>query len=146
MDVAVQINLMKKFTRKQRINMSHKDKKIRLIRTMVTEYVPETRYYEPGSTFEEIAQIDASSDDLESVFTELESDEVVWQVVDGDGKVLSDSEKYRTFFKDNVIFIEFHSDEDSEWEESRMSFNVEGLSLDQVNEQVKALVQIRLNS
>lgn len=126
--------------------MSHSDKKIRLIRTMVTEYEPVTDYYEPGSTIEEIAEFDASADDLESVFTELESDEVEWQVVDGYGKVLSDSRKYRTYFKENFIFIEFHSDEDSEWEEGRMSFNVEGLSLEQVNEQVKALVQVRLNS
>lgn len=126
--------------------MSNSRKKIRLIRTMVREYEPEHQYYEPGSTIEEMAHEDANVDDIESAFTEVLSDQVEWQVVNEEGKVLSDSKKYRTCFKDNVIFIEFERDEDSEWEEGRMCFNVEGLSLDQVNEQVKALVQIRLNS
>lgn len=119
-------------------------KKIRLIRTMVTEYEPVTEYYEEGSTIEEMAELDASADDLESVFTELKSDEVEWQIVDEVGGVVSDSKKYTTRFENGVIFIEFEDNGESEFIEGRMSFNTHGLSLEQVNKQVKKLVEIKL--
>ncbi|HEK9102627.1 hypothetical protein KFD70_21530 [Bacillus pfraonensis] len=59
-------------------------KKIRLIRTMVIEYVPDPKHYEEGMTIEEMAKFDAESDDLESIFTELESDVVKWEIIDSE--------------------------------------------------------------
>lgn len=119
-------------------------KKIRLVRTMTTEYEPVSEDYGEGSTIEEMAELDASADDLESVFTELTSDEVKWQIVDEEGNVVSDSKKYRTRFEDGIIYIEFLQDDDSEWEEGRMSFNTNGLSLDQINDWVQEMVEIKL--
>lgn len=57
--------------------------KIRLTHTMVTEYIPNPEYYEDGLTIEGMAQSDTESDDLESVFAEVLSDEVKWEIVKG---------------------------------------------------------------
>lgn len=59
-------------------------KKIRLIRTMVTEYVPNPECYDKGMTIEEMAQSDAEQDDLETIFSEIEKDEVKWEIINGD--------------------------------------------------------------
>lgn len=59
-------------------------KKIRLIRTMVTEYVPNPEYYDKGMTIEEMAQSDAEQDDLETIFSTVVKDEVKWEIIDGD--------------------------------------------------------------
>lgn len=59
-------------------------KKIRLIRTMVTEYVPNPEYYDKGMTIEEMAQSDAEQDDLETIFSSVLKDEVKWEIIDGE--------------------------------------------------------------
>lgn len=59
-------------------------KKIRLIRTMVTEYVPNPECYDKGMTIEEMAQSDAEQDDLETIFSEIKKDEVKWEIINGD--------------------------------------------------------------
>lgn len=59
-------------------------KKIRLIRTMVTEYVPNPECYDKGMTIEEMAQSDAEQDDLETIFSAVEKDEVKWEIIDGE--------------------------------------------------------------
>lgn len=51
---------------------------------MVIEYVPDPKHYEEGMTIEEMAKFDAESDDLESIFTELESDVVKWEIIDSE--------------------------------------------------------------
>jgi len=56
--------------------------KIRLTRTMVTEYEPQVDYYPDGFTIEQMAQMDSEADDLESVFMVCESDAVKWEIID----------------------------------------------------------------
>lgn len=57
-------------------------KKIRMVRTQVIEYVPNPAYYPDGSSIEDMAKIDAESDDLESVFTDLIDDSVTYTILD----------------------------------------------------------------
>ncbi|TCK01382.1 UNVERIFIED_ORG: hypothetical protein BDK47_11673 [Anoxybacillus amylolyticus] len=58
-------------------------KKIRLIRTMVVEYVPDERWYPEKFTIEQMAQLDATSD-RELMFSgdRLIKDEVKWEIVE----------------------------------------------------------------
>ena len=57
--------------------------KARLTRTMVVEYELLPEYYPEGSTFEEMAQFDAETDDRESLFDfNLVSDEIRWELID----------------------------------------------------------------
>lgn len=118
--------------------------KIRLVRTMVTEYEPIPEYYDEGATIEEMAEMDATSDGLEFVFTELESDDVEWMIVDESGKVLATDKKYRTHFKNGELIIDFIGDIGSYWREGRICIDINGLSLDKVNQKVKSVVQENL--
>ena len=43
-------------------------KKIRLIRTTVIEYIPVPEYYPEGFTIEQMAELDANTDDREMLF------------------------------------------------------------------------------
>lgn len=57
-------------------------KAIRLIRTMVIEYTPDPNYYPEGATIEEMAEIDARTDDLDLLFEDCISDEVKYEIID----------------------------------------------------------------
>ena len=59
-------------------------KKIRLIRTMVVEYVPNPEWYPEGFTIEQMAELDANVDDRELMFSgdDLIKDEVKWEIVE----------------------------------------------------------------
>ena len=57
-------------------------KKIRLIRTMVKEYVPDPEIYPEGMTIEEMAEHDAQTEDLELLFEECDSDKVTWEIIE----------------------------------------------------------------
>lgn len=56
-------------------------KKIRMVRTMVMEYTPDPENYPEGFTIEQMAQLDAGTDDFELLFdTELKSDKVTFTI------------------------------------------------------------------
>lgn len=58
-------------------------KRIRLTRISVIEYTPEPSCYPEGSTIEEMAQIDASNDDIDLTFSgELEDERVLWEIIE----------------------------------------------------------------
>lgn len=56
--------------------------KIRLVRTMIVEYEPDPLFYPEGYTIEQMAELDATSDDLESIFTDLLKDDVKWEIIE----------------------------------------------------------------
>lgn len=56
--------------------------KIRLVRTMIIEYEPDPIFYPENYTIEQMAEFDATSDDLESVFTDLLKDDVKWEIIE----------------------------------------------------------------
>jgi hypothetical protein len=55
-------------------------KKIRLIRTMVVEFEPDPHYYPEGATIEQIAEIEAKTQDRELLFDDCVKDEVRWEI------------------------------------------------------------------
>lgn len=58
-------------------------KRIRLTRLSVIEYTPDPSYYPEGSTIEQMAQIDASNDDIDLTFSGvLEKDQVLWKIIE----------------------------------------------------------------
>ncbi len=58
-------------------------KKIRLTRTMVIEYEPVAEHYIEGLTIEQMAEVDANTDDIDLLFDqELSKDEVTWEIID----------------------------------------------------------------
>jgi hypothetical protein len=76
------------------------NKKIRLIRTMVTEYEPEPSHYPEGATIEEMANIDATADDIEAVFDNLTSDRVKYEIIDGKEAVTFQADAIPNYLND----------------------------------------------
>lgn len=60
----------------------HNMAKIRLTRISIVEYEPEVEYYPNGSTFEDMARIDANADDREALFIDCVSDEITWEIIE----------------------------------------------------------------
>jgi hypothetical protein len=58
-------------------------KKIKMMRHLVIEYIPNPEYYPEGSTIEQMAEIDANQDDLETTFMDAESS-VTYEIIDED--------------------------------------------------------------
>lgn len=56
-------------------------KKIRLIRTMIVEYVPQAENYPEGFTIEQMAELDSQADDRELTFDKCVSDEVSYEIL-----------------------------------------------------------------
>ena len=57
-------------------------KKIRLIRTTIIEYYPESEWYPTGSTIEQMAEIDIDSEDREGLFDRECTDEVRYEIIE----------------------------------------------------------------
>jgi|GEM_PF-3019308 len=57
--------------------------KVKMTRTMVIEYELVPEYYPDGYTLEEMAQMDAETDDREMLFDrDLLSDNISWEIIE----------------------------------------------------------------
>ena len=57
-------------------------KRIRLTRTMVREYEPQKECYPKGCSIEDMAKIDAETDEVELMFEFVDSDEVTYEIIE----------------------------------------------------------------
>jgi len=111
---------------------------------METEYEPVVEYYDKCSTMEEMAEVDANTDDLEVLFSDLSKDEIGWEIINEKGEVLSNNKEYKTSFVQDKLVIDFLGEEGVHWKELRLSINVNGLTLDEVNKEVSVIVEANL--
>lgn len=57
-------------------------KKIKLTRTTIKTYEPDIECYPEGFTIEDMAKMDANSDDKELLFDDCDKDEIIWEIIE----------------------------------------------------------------